>query len=124
MIPYCSSDIWLGEETNGSECSCFDYNCFNFNPSSPELQFTYRGKTIFQSIFTQLLDNHGLDISTEVVLSGSSAGGVGVVNHAQWVQEQLEVRVVGNTKLLVIFDSSWFINFQGETTKLKFCTKP
>ncbi len=52
--------------------------------------------------------------ATEVVLAGSSAGGVGVVNHAQWVRKQL----LPNTELLVIFESAWFINFQG---RVFFC---
>ncbi len=55
-----------------------------------------------------------MGMATEVVLSGSSAGGVGVVNHAQWLQRQLQP----NAELLVIFDSAWFINFQG---KVLYC---
>ena len=70
VIPYCSSDVWLGEETTNTEavetttsqCDCFNYTtvsnqngCFNFNPESPNLQFTFRGKIIYQSIIKQLL---------------------------------------------------------------------
>lgn len=109
IIPYCSSDLWLGEELNGEECSCFNSSCFNFDPSSEGLQFTFRGKRIFQSIIGQLMRDHDMSSATEVVLAGSSAGGVGVVNHAQWVQGELS-----SAKLLVIFESAWFINFQGE----------
>jgi hypothetical protein len=59
LIPYCSSDIWLGEETSttsavesgASQCSCFNYTtsagsgCFDFLNSS-ELLFTFCGKII------------------------------------------------------------------------------
>ncbi len=110
IIPYCSSDLWLGEELSGEECSCFNDSCFNFDPSSEGLQFTFRGKRIFQSIFSQLMRDYGLMSASEVVLAGSSAGGVGVVNHAQWAREQLS----SNIDLLVIFESAWFINFQGK----------
>ena len=117
LIPYCSSDSWLGNETNDSrdtygssrgECDCFNRSCFQFEPRSANLQFTFRGKRIFQSVFRELLDL-GMRNASEVVLVGSSAGGLGVLNHAKWVKEQLPA----STELLVIFDSSWFINFQG-----------
>ena len=115
VIPYCSSDVWLGNETDDtrndtaaeSECDCFDYDCFKFKPERESLQFTFRGKIIYQSVIQDLL--HCLEDADEVVLVGSSAGGLGVINHASWTREQLPSTV----KLRVIFDSSWFINFQG-----------
>ena len=111
IIPYCSSDLWLGNETGGEECSCFNFTCNNFNPSSEGLgQFTFRGMRIFRSIFQQLISNHNLSEATELVLVGSSVGGVGVINQAKWVQEQL---LGTGIELLVLFDSAWFINFQG-----------
>lgn len=115
VIPYCSSDLWLGDEEEGpSDCSCSDLTCFNYKPDSPNLQFTFRGKLIFQSIFKQLQVDYGMDAAVEVIISGSSAGGVGVINHAQWVRDQLRPE----TKLLVLFDSSWFINFQGSIYRI------
>ena len=114
LIPYCSSDSWLGNETddtfgsNRGECNCFDRNCFQFEPRSTNLQFTFRGKVIFQSMFLELLDL-GMQDASEVVLVGSGVGGLGILNYAKWVREQLP----RSTELLVIFDSSWFINFQG-----------
>lgn len=109
IIPYCSSDLWLGGEDNGSpECSCSDLACFNYEPDSPRLQFTFRGKIIFQEIFKQLQDEHGMKFASEILLAGSSAGGVGVMNHAQWVRSQMPQ----SSKLLLLLDSSWFVNFQ------------
>ena len=108
IIPYCSSDLWLGEESNSGECNCSDLACFGYQPNSPNLQFTFRGKLIFESIFRQLQIEHGMNNADEVVIAGSSAGGVGVLNHAKWVRNQ----VLPSTKLLVLFDSSWFIDFQ------------
>lgn len=108
IIPYCSSDLWLGEEEGSVECSCSNLTCFDYKPDSSNLQFTFRGKTIFQSIFNQLQTDYGMDSATEILIAGSSAGGVGVLNHAQWVQKQ----ILPTTNLLVMFDSSWFINFQ------------
>ena len=53
----------------------------------------------------------GMDGATEVVLAGSSAGGLGALNNAKWLQSELQS--VGSAELVVIFDSAWFINFQG-----------
>ena len=135
VIPYCSSDVWLGEETTNTEavrtgtsqCDCFNYTtslnqngCFKFNPNSPNIPFTFRGKIIYHSIIRQLLDDYGMDNADKVILAGSSAGGLGVINHAKWTREVLHP----GTKLMVFFDSAWFIDFQdsieiifnGETT--------
>ena len=114
IIPYCSSDLWLGEEDQQLECNCSDLACFNYTADSANLQFTFRGKAIFQSIFRQLQAEYGMRDAVEVVISGSSAGGVGVVNHAQWVRDQLRPQ----TELLVLFDSSWFVNFQDSIYKI------
>ena len=116
VIPYCSSDVWLGEENTTTEaCDCFNYTtlsnpngCFNFNPKSSNLQFTFRGKIIYQSIIGQLLDDFGMMNADKVILAGSSAGGLGAINHAKWTQETLNP----NTTLMVLFDSAWFIDFQ------------
>jgi hypothetical protein len=123
VIPYCSSDVWLGEETTNTEavesttsqCDCFNYTtasnqngCFNFNPKSPNISFTFRGKIIYQSIIQQLLADYGMDNADKVILAGSSAGGLGVINHAKWTRNVLDP----NTKARVLLDSAWFIDFQ------------
>ena len=119
LIPYCSSDVWLGEEsanteaveTDTSECNCFNYTsdgCFNFNPKSPNLQFTFRGKIIYQSVIQQLLSDYGMVDADKVILAGSSAGGLGAINHAKWTRQVLSP----TTELKVILDSAWFIDFQ------------
>ena len=122
VIPYCSSDVWLGEETTNTEavesttsqCDCFNYTtasnqngCFNFNPGSPNISFTFRGKIIYQSIIQQLLAD-GMGSADKVILAGSSAGGLGVINHAKWTRETVN----SSTELKVLFDSAWFVDFQ------------
>lgn len=114
IIPYCSSDLWLGEEDQERECNCSDLACFSYQPDSANLQFTFRGKAIFQSIFRQLQVEVGMSSAVEIVIAGSSAGGVGAINHAQWVRDQ----IMPQTKLLVLFDSSWFINFQNSIYRI------
>ena len=117
LVPYCSSDVWLGSENvttrqyssrlEEEPCNCFDQDCFQYNPTSDDLQFTFRGQTIFRSVLQTLDTMYDLQSASEIVLVGSSAGGVGVVNSAKWVREAFE-----NVSIKVIADSSWFINFR------------
>ena len=122
VVPYCSSDVWLGETSNTeavkdgtSQCDCLtpasvSNPCFHFNPRSPNLQFTFRGKIIYQSVIEQLLTDHDMSEAGRVILAGSSSGGVGVINHAQWTRDKF---ADSSIQLMVVSDSSWFINFQG-----------
>ena len=109
LVPYCSSDLWLGsDERQDQQCDCWDQDCFRYNPTSEDLQFTFRGQTIFRSVLQTLDRLYNLKTASEIVLVGSSAGGVGVLNSAKWVRDTFQ-----NVSLKVITDSSWFINFRG-----------
>ena len=109
LVPYCSSDLWLGsDERQDQQCDCWDQDCFRYNPTSEDLQFTFRGQTIFRSVLQTLDRLYNLNTASEIVLVGSSAGGVGVLNSAKWVRDTFQ-----NVSLKVITDSSWFINFRG-----------
>ena len=117
LVPYCSSDVWLGSENSSTRqnssllkkepCNCFEQDCFRYNPTSDDLQFTFRGQTILRSVFQTLDRMYNLQAASEIVLVGSSAGGVGVLNSAKWVREEYQ-----NVSIKVITDSSWFINFR------------
>lgn len=115
LVPYCSSDLWLQRSANYRLALKRDFE-FRFDPMTEFHQFTFRGAAIFQSTLEDLFQFHELGHANEVVLAGSSAGGVGVLNHAKWVQEQLE-RQTTRCKLSAIIDSSWFINFQNTITE-------
>ena len=109
LVPYCSSDLWLGsDDREGGPCDCWDQECFSYNPTSEDLQFTFRGQTIFHSVLQTLHRLYNLETASEIVLVGSSAGGVGVLNSVKWVKDTFN-----NVSLKVIVDSSWFINFRG-----------
>jgi hypothetical protein len=90
-IPYCSSDFWSGDR--------------EADPSSAWRHF--RGARIFRAVIDALAEgSEGLTEAEEVVLSGSSAGGMGVLVHLDWLaSERLPgVRVRGIT------DAGWFLN--------------
>lgn len=101
LVPYCSSDLWLGESTRLNKT-------FDFRDDSSVDNFIFRGQNIFRSVFADLTSN--LSFAEEVVVSGSSAGGIGVLNHAEWLSNNFFAQ--SQTKLLFVIDSAWFINFQ------------
>ena len=102
LIPYCSSDSWLGTQTKS--------NISSLQNSSPVEQFVFSGKIIFQSVILELL-NRDLSEVQEIVFVGSSAGAIGVLNHVKWLKTVLVSRNI-IAKLSAIIDGGWFINFQ------------
>ena len=106
LVPYCSSDLWLGFKTNPS-------GQFRFVNDPSVDNFSFRGQTIFRSVFMDLLQQYNLSDAEEIILSGSSAGGIGVLNHADWVLNKIIKSGGLNAKLFSIVESAWFIDFQG-----------
>lgn len=104
LIPYCSSDAFLGTQTKASRPE---------NNSSVE-EFVFSGKIIFQSVILELL-SQDLSQAREIVLVGSSAGAVGAYNQVQWLQDVLASKDL-DVKLSAIIDGGWFINFQESIT--------
>lgn len=104
LVPYCSSDAWLANHSTPQ----FDSGAeFSFSNASNSTNFVFKGADIFHSVIEDLL-LQGLGDATELVLVGSSAGGVGILNHLKWVQEQLK-----NVNIFVILDSAWFVPYDG-----------
>ena len=116
LIPYCSSDLWLKKSKNFKLAQHPDFR-FDFDPTAAEYQFTFRGVAILQSVISDLFEHHGLSNATDVLFAGSSAGGVGVLNHAMWLKKQLEQKTIAGCKLAAMLDSAWFINFKGNIEK-------
>ena len=104
LVPYCSSDLWLGSKTNAEN--------FFFVDSSDVNNFSFRGHTIFTSVISDLMNAYNLNHSETVILSGSSAGSVGVLNHASWFTNDIVEKNNLSIQVLLIIDSGWFINFQ------------
>ena len=99
LIPYCSSDFWLGNDTRFNTRS----SKFNFVPNTTDLQFIFKGYVIFHSV---ILETIPASTTGLVLLAGSSSGGIGALNHAKWLREQL-----ANASIRVFTDSAWFVNF-------------
>ena len=111
LVPYCSSDAWLADRSN----QAFDNKLeFSFNGSRDADNFVYRGRSIFRAVIEDLL-SMGLSDASEVVLAGSSAGGIGILNNIEYLNETLRgASSQGNETpdMFLIIDSAWFIPFE------------
>ena len=112
LVPYCSSDAWLADRSNPA----FDAQLeFRFNSSRDADNFVYRGRSIFRAVIEDLL-SLGLSDASEVVLAGSSAGGIGILNNVQYLNETLGSSMSPQRNnppdMLLIIDSAWFIPFE------------
>lgn len=108
LVPYCSSDLWLGSKSKASQDESFD---FKDDPSA--YNFSFRGQAIFRSVFEDLFKKYNLSLAEEIVVSGSSAGGIGILNHAKWITYHHFTKSQRLTaRIQFIIDSAWFINFQ------------
>ncbi|XP_062523405.1 uncharacterized protein LOC134198090 isoform X2 [Corticium candelabrum] len=108
LIPYCTSDLWIGNSTWNEEEIAKALAGLNFSATAVENQFAFRGSSLFRAVVEELEESSaGLSTAAEVVLAGSSAGGLGVLNQAGWLYERLPA----SASMSAILDSSWFINF-------------
>lgn len=96
LVPYCSSDSWSGTRAK---------------PNSSELNFRFMGALILQQVITDLIPlGLGRVPGSELLLVGSSAGGLGVmlnidrITHYLQQDRQLHITVRG------ISDSGWFLD--------------
>ena len=112
LVPYCSQDAFLANRTNPVRT---DFTS-GFNDTEGADNFVYRGRKIFYSVIEDLLENRRMKYAKRIVLAGSSAGGIGILNHLEWVQKVLNrTSAIRDPppELFVIIDSSWFITFNG-----------
>ena len=90
-IPYCSSDLWIGNRRSNSN------------------EFNFMGQQIIQDVITDLLMNFGMKESSYVLLAGVSAGGIGIALNVNKIQQQLN-KEAPNVQLKAVIDSSWMLD--------------
>ena len=105
LIPYCSSDLWLGNSTLVLR-----------DEDGNKLEVAFRGHSIFQAVLEDL-GRQGLENATELWLVGSSAGGIGAANNARFVRNLYKY-----LNIMVLTDSSWFVNYENMLSKLDLGT--
>eukprot|EP00731_Ephydatia_muelleri_P037803 Em0567g1a len=102
LVPYCSSDGWLGSRP-------FTNLAFQFNYSADADNFAFRGHVIFQAVINELVSLYNLSNSSELVLVWDKRRRLwGVLNHLPGCARSYPVR-----KSKPSWTSSWFIDFGG-----------
>ena len=96
FVVYCSSDLWSGDREASSQIG--------------GLQF--RGARILRAVIDDLTNPAStpapnLADAKQVLFSGSSAGGAGVLVHLDWLAERLP-----NATVRGINDAGWFVDLQ------------
>jgi len=88
FMPYCSQDLWSGQQHNPVTPN-------GKGPAAADEGYVYAGHLIFRAIL-DALDAEGLPDADTIVLSGNSAGGMGMWLHLDWVAGRYEqAEVVG-----------------------------
>jgi ABC-type multidrug transport system ATPase subunit len=109
FIPYCSSDMWFGQNANVT----VDVN---------KSQFAFAGSIILRSVLEDLELLSPSNLTTrEIIMAGTSAGGIAVLNHAPWIWSALQALstfVAASRPLKLIIDSAWFVKKGGELSRL------
>ncbi|XP_025420804.1 palmitoleoyl-protein carboxylesterase notum1 [Sipha flava] len=90
FVPYCTSDIWSGRRAEPQHGS----------------KFTFMGSIVIKQVIRELL-TMGLANANALILSGSSAGGVGVMLNIDPIQKML--RQYSGMSVHGITDSGWFV---------------
>ncbi|KAL5242347.1 hypothetical protein ACI65C_009757 [Semiaphis heraclei] len=93
FVPYCTSDIWTGRRAEPQHGS----------------KFTFMGSIVIKQVIRELL-TIGLANANALILSGSSAGGVGVMLNLDPIQKML--RQYSGMSVHGITDSGWFMDQQ------------
>jgi len=88
FIPQCSMDVWVGKQKASEKTHGLSFQ---------------GGNIVHASI--QALKNLGLTQADNLLMVGNSAGGIGVMNHIDWVASQLP-----NTKVKGLVDGSWVLD--------------
>ena len=105
MLPYCSSDLWLGNATRNV---------------SGGRSYDFAGRAILAAAMDALLGSasdssdvvNGVQTDT-LVVAGASAGGIGAMSFAQQLHDtySLSASASGHLRSIsLIIDSAWFVN--------------
>ena len=88
-----------------------DVNDPIINPNNSSEKMYYRGKRILNAFFESLLNEYGMNNATEVVIGGSSAGGLSVFLHTNYIATNFFD--LSKTKLVMTPDVGFFIEYNG-----------
>ncbi|XP_041839369.1 carboxylesterase notum2 isoform X3 [Melanotaenia boesemani] len=96
FIPYCSSDVWSGTGPAPTP-----------PPRQRQAEYTFMGSFIIREVIKDLIPK-GIKQAKVVMLSGTSAGGTGVLLNIERVASQLE-QLGAEAQVRGLVDSGWFL---------------
>ena len=80
-----------------------------------------RGHRILKGVYKDLLNNRGLSNATDIVITGSSAGGLATWLHSDWIYNNLlKNKISKNCYVSALPDSGYFINSNGYHGKTNY----
>ncbi|XP_046847852.1 palmitoleoyl-protein carboxylesterase NOTUM-like isoform X2 [Xenia sp. Carnegie-2017] len=110
LVPYCSSDVWSG----------------NISKSESGGKFSFMGYRIINEVIRELLMN-GLMGAKQLILAGSSVGGIGVIMSIDRVAKMMST-AGSSCKVRGIADSGWYLESKPDLSKCKInptvCNSP
>lgn len=101
-VPYCSSDMWTGNVTQKTKYGT---------------SLHFRGAYIIRSVIKHLMQN-GLASASQIMISGSSAGAIGVLQNidaisslvSNMVSSERGAAATSNISIRGLVDSGWFLD--------------
>ncbi|XP_061588773.1 carboxylesterase notum2 [Cololabis saira] len=108
FIPYCSSDVWSGTgpiSTTPSRTRQGREKVRERNTNATE--YNFMGSLIIREVIKDLIPR-GIKLARVVMLSGTSAGGTGVLLNIERVASQME-QLGSEAQVRGLVDSGWFL---------------
>ena len=108
FLPYCTSDLWFADRAADPEAAntvgeghALTVKQAQHWGSQGVVPFQFRGRPVLTAVIEDL--HAELSAASEVVVSGSSAGGIGAIHFTEMLQPQ---HPQGTVK--AVLDSAWF----------------
>ncbi|KAM3849438.1 carboxylesterase notum2-like [Diretmus argenteus] len=105
FIPYCSSDVWSG--TGPVPTPARTRQGREKEKDRNATEYTFMGSLIIREVIKDLIPK-GIKLAKVVMLTGTSAGGTGVLLNIERVASQLE-QLGAETQVRGLVDSGWFL---------------
>lgn len=101
-VRYCSSDLWSGENTQVIS-------------GSP---FIFKGTKIIDAVVSELKNSKNLDNAKNIILTGSSAGGIGIINQG----DRIKNTHLNDKDVVMLSDSGFLFNYNNPSNAPVFST--
>ena len=116
MVPYCSSDLWIGnkkqqpqqQQQQPNKPTSRRQNRSRKVSSDQNQDFHFMGHRILNDVLDDLLNSYSMSEAKSIVLVGQSAGGIGVLMNANRIRARLS-HEAPHAQLKAVVDSAWLL---------------